>query len=326
MIVSVRLDRLMDGQLALYDLAPATRPEYDRTHVVRSAQGGFAHADFHLRSSRLVVPTFLHLGGRVDDPDQEAEAVVDHLRNLVDAALSLGWRSATLVFPTREPFAVEGQRFVVSGFALLEGNDAVDETEPVQGDDEAASLVLEWLRGTEGRDLAAVHPAVRVALLRQMQRREDASAAWAADEPRRLAAAAQREAASLRARDLLLSCLSPGQAAEFEQEGAFTVPTPEGPFRITSRHAHNVFRLDPADPRGAEPLACYCVVTSTWVPLHDQMLAQKLLLELDPVSFFRIANHQVLRPGWQPVLEDHLRHLELVEALRVAVQDPADTA
>lgn len=290
MITSVRFDRLNDGQIALYEMSPATQERHNLTQVIRPAGGGFAYPDFAARDHRLAIPTFLHLN---------TDSVLNHILNLVEVAGTLGWTTATLVFPTREPYTIEGQPFVVCGFVLIEGGDAVADTEPVASTEQAAALAAEYLAGTQGQDLATVHASIRLALVRQMRQREESTAAWLADEPRRLAEAATRAQVAKRSKDLLLSCLSTEQCTEYETSGSFTVRTRDGQaYRVTSRHAHNVFRLSSID---GEPDMCYCIVSATYVPLPDQMLAQKLLLETDPTSFFRIANHAVLRP---PQVED----------------------
>jgi len=89
--------------------------------------------------------------------------------------------------------------------------------------------------------------------------------------------------AELRARNLLLRMLTPGQRAEFERREAFTVQVPSrGRFAILPRRTLNVLDLETGE--------CYCCVTATDVPLFDLMLTQKLLLEHDPEQFFAAAN------------------------------------
>lgn len=304
MITSLRLDRLGEGQVALYDLPPVTREDAPGVVlVIRTVSGGFAHVDHQTRASRLFIPTYLQLGGGFRARRGRRQLLADvltHVGALVHQAEQLGWQSATLVHASREPFVVEGSRYVVSGFVLLEGTDAVDDTEPVQDTAHAVGLVREWIAGTEGRDLSTVHPSIRNALARQMAMREEATRRWLEDEPRRVAEAAARQevtaAITRRARDLLVACLSPSQRAEFEQNETFTVECRGSRYRVRPHHAHNVDRLD----HDGVPEVNYCVVTTTWVPLYDQMLAQKLLLETDPDTFFATANFSVVPPRVQP--------------------------
>lgn len=274
MITSLRLDRIPEGGLALYDLPPATRAGDDLVQVLSSTGDGDVRLHHVRRSGRVAVPTNRFAGNDLHD----------HVRGLVEVARATGWASATLLFPTHEPALLrldDGSttRHVVCGLALLQGNDAADDTEPVEDTDDALALLDEWVEGTHGRDLAAVHPAVRSGLLRQMQDREARSLALA------------------RSKDLLLSCLSPEQRLSFEHDESFLVTLPDhGTFRIRAGHAHNIQLLSPDD---GEPDVCFCVVTTTWVPVYDQVLAQKLLLELDTDRFFQLANRSVLRsrPG-----------------------------
>lgn len=120
----------------------------------------------------------------------------------------------------------------------------------------------------------------------------------------------RRKKAEKTARELLVKCLTPAQRADFEKNQAFDVEvTAGGSFR--ARHT----RADPLGQRGLEWGAGryriakgsafnvthvesgtrYCVVAAESVPVYDQMLAQKLLLENEPAKFFETAN--VSAPG-----------------------------
>jgi hypothetical protein len=99
-----------------------------------------------------------------------------------------------------------------------------------------------------------------------------------------------RAAAQLRARELLRAHLNDEQRAEYDRRRSFVVETPRGRrYRIKSTSSYNVHgEVDGID---------YCVqlrsdATARGVPLEDQMLAQKLLLELDEPRFLRIANRR----------------------------------
>lgn len=97
-------------------------------------------------------------------------------------------------------------------------------------------------------------------------------------------------AADERATALLVRCLTPKQAKQFEKNGSFTVTVPSrGAFTIRSSRTYNV--------RHRESGRDFCLGFDTRLPelpLADQLLAQKLLLETDPDSFFATANEDRL--------------------------------
>jgi hypothetical protein len=113
----------------------------------------------------------------------------------------------------------------------------------------------------------------------------------------RLVAEAQRERnqeegmrqAEAKAKALLVMCLTPEQQAEFEEHGRFTITVdhkvsgfPTGAFRIKKSSAFNVEHIESGET--------FCVVAQEKVPVYDQMLTQKLLLEQEPERFFKTAN------------------------------------
>lgn len=91
------------------------------------------------------------------------------------------------------------------------------------------------------------------------------------------------ESAKQKSRELLLRLLSPAQREEFQSAGKFTVQIRDGrQLRIERRHTFNVIDLGTR--------IRYCTHSATPVPIFDLMLAQKLMLETDPDSFFAVAN------------------------------------
>lgn len=91
--------------------------------------------------------------------------------------------------------------------------------------------------------------------------------------------------AEFRAMQLLLRVLRSQQRTEFLHTGHFTVEAPGwGHFQIYPRLVFNVV--------SEESGLAYCAVPDIAVPIPDLMLSQKLLLENDPVRFFRVANHR----------------------------------
>jgi hypothetical protein len=94
-------------------------------------------------------------------------------------------------------------------------------------------------------------------------------------------ALARRRQASLRAEALLLAWLSPDQRAQYLSRGRFEVTTAAGHrYRVCPG---GVVRLD---PRGL----AYCIEATPPVPVADEMLAFKLLLETDERRFLATAH------------------------------------
>lgn len=100
---------------------------------------------------------------------------------------------------------------------------------------------------------------------------------------------AARNAAIARARDTLVSCLNPAQLEQFNATGEFDVVMsrtqgwPRGRYRIRQRRTFTVLHVETGDE--------YCaVIDDASCPVFDQMLAMKLLLEIEPARFFATAN------------------------------------
>lgn len=89
-----------------------------------------------------------------------------------------------------------------------------------------------------------------------------------------------------RAKRLLNSCLNVRQRAELRSFGWFRVTVGERTYRIKSGSSGNVELLG-TDGRAVEK---YCIHPKEWLPIHDVMLAQKLLLEADEAQFLATAN------------------------------------
>jgi hypothetical protein len=112
------------------------------------------------------------------------------------------------------------------------------------------------------------------------------------------------QAASIKAEDLLMACLSPQQAVDHIDLGWFdVVSSRDRRFRIYTRtpadphhypgQAGNVVLLD----RRGRPEARYCVHPPGGLPDADAWLAQKLALEADEDSMMRVANMPWCRSG-----------------------------
>lgn len=96
-----------------------------------------------------------------------------------------------------------------------------------------------------------------------------------------------RAEAEERAKRLLLSCLTPEQRAMFEKHAGFRVVSNLGNvFELRSERIHNVRRLD-AECR---PIEEWCVTPNGRIPVHDVLLAQKVMLETDELGLRARAN------------------------------------
>jgi hypothetical protein len=97
---------------------------------------------------------------------------------------------------------------------------------------------------------------------------------------------ARRRQARLRAEALLLAWLSPDQRAQYLSRGRFEVTTAaDHRYRICPG---GVVRLD---PRGW----AYCIEATSPVPVADELLAFKLLLETDERLFLATAHRYPYR-------------------------------
>lgn len=125
-----------------------------------------------------------------------------------------------------------------------------------------------WERTAEQQRLLEEQAAVRAAFIQEQQEK----------------AAAVRE----RARQLLLSHLTPAQRATFEANRWFVVTGGQSQQRYRIRdsgHAGNVDVLN--GERVQYRLCCHC---DHQIPTYDNMLAQKITLEYDEKEFLRLAN------------------------------------
>jgi hypothetical protein len=97
----------------------------------------------------------------------------------------------------------------------------------------------------------------------------------------------ERQVASGKAELLLRRMLSSKQSAELDEHGHFLVTGKNGQMYRIHRGTHsNVAELC---PETGAVRKTFCVVPKLRVPDQDAMLAQKLLLEVDPERFLRIA-------------------------------------
>jgi hypothetical protein len=97
---------------------------------------------------------------------------------------------------------------------------------------------------------------------------------------------AAEQAAEFRARELLVANLTPEQRAEFEAGGSFVVVGSKTgkTYRIRKGWENNV-----RSPEEDGTDTVYCIHPGIRVPEHDNMLTQKLLLELNEEAFLKEA-------------------------------------
>lgn len=96
----------------------------------------------------------------------------------------------------------------------------------------------------------------------------------------------QAALAQQRAKETLLMFLNPEQAESLEREENFQVKTEDGLFLIERGFVQNIWCLE-----GRFRMKRFCIQTREDLPLYDQMLIQKILLECDFGRFLSIANY-----------------------------------
>jgi hypothetical protein len=121
----------------------------------------------------------------------------------------------------------------------------------------------------------------------------------AAQEAERAALTAERGKASERAVELLLSLLTPEQAASYQEHGWFEVRGSSGRrWRIRNRGQSGNVDLMPEI--GDEREMSLCAHPAGWLPDADAHVAQMLALVTDDEAFARTANVHYRRPGSEP--------------------------
>ncbi len=103
---------------------------------------------------------------------------------------------------------------------------------------------------------------------------------------RRVEAEVLRDQADKRAEQLLLAHLSPEQQRDWRRAQYFELITKGGRYRLYKGWAGNVALIG---ENGAE-ISRYCIHPREVIPEADNLLAQKLMLELEEAEFLRIAN------------------------------------
>jgi hypothetical protein len=97
----------------------------------------------------------------------------------------------------------------------------------------------------------------------------------------------KEKAANERAEKLLLSNLTGRQRRQYQKNKTFTVKGRDGNrYRINPKWAGHVERLNDR----FKPVERFCIHPVDQVPVPDNQLVAKLMLETDPARFRQIAN------------------------------------
>lgn len=108
-----------------------------------------------------------------------------------------------------------------------------------------------------------------------------------------------RAAAEERAKELLLTVLSLEQKAEFLKNRGFQTISPTGrKFEIKQGRSGNIVELD----ESGSPINRFCIhsqvsKTADIIPMHDELIIQKLLIESDFDFFLKTANRTAISPS-----------------------------
>lgn len=106
-----------------------------------------------------------------------------------------------------------------------------------------------------------------------------------------LRARVKKRTADRSAEDLLISQLTEAQAEEYRRLNRFHIITADGIFRVRRGWAGNIDVVqDMFSDHPGNILERWCVHPSRQVPVPDNMLAQKLMLDTDPKTLRKIAN------------------------------------
>lgn len=152
---------------------------------------------------------------------------------------------------------------------------------------------VQWSNGQVGKVVYGKPPTVTPKQLAANKKRE----AELQEQARKLQE--ERQAAQLRAAELLAESLTEDQRKSMEDTKHFAVIGSDGErYEIDcTRRQHNIFQVDKNGRRVRE----FCIGQRGDTPLADNHLAQKLLLEADAELFKKTANKWDLVPSRKAV-------------------------
>lgn len=156
-----------------------------------------------------------------------------------------------------------------------------------------STVITQYNRGFEGfynnyynAPSYAPRPLTPAQLRDRERERQREREAWAARRR-------EEGEAATRAHALLMEMLTPEQQASWglTHEIAVEGEHSKQQYRLTTRRAGGVYRMNASGRRDMS----YCIHHANEIPIEDQVLAQKLLLETDEREFLRIANATRIR-------------------------------
>jgi hypothetical protein len=180
-------------------------------------------------------------------------------------------------------------------YSAASGTAATTVTTPIYA---PVYMPTRWMPLAEPVSQRVIDPR-RVALARRWREQaiqEDLSDLYRQEERRQRAELGRHsEAAMARSRELLLEHLTPTQRESFERNKWFVIEGGKSRMRYRIRAApHMVANIDVIAVRASgeeavsHRLCAHCRLDE--VPLFDQLLAQKLMLEFDEERFLSLAN------------------------------------
>lgn len=142
----------------------------------------------------------------------------------------------------------------------------------------------QWTTGSTTWVPLIYYPPPRELPEQERQRIEETRQQYAAAEEERSAA---RKEAERKAEKLLIEHLNNQQKKSYKKDKSFEMQSQSGRrFILCSARVRNVEELDETGGK----MASFCIHPTESIPLADQLLMQKLMLENHEKDFMRIAN------------------------------------
>lgn len=251
MITHILYHRLDVGELAIYDKADEVEQYW---HLDPP------YWNCHRTHRRISNFTNLHL------------SLEELQRDLPQWLQALPAEEGSLIYSVHLNDVIDGVHLIDAGLSFVSYPMGVPLTvDPVQA-------ILDLSRARTPEQVGRLHPNIRA--VRDLRGFQNGWGLFSHQQRER------EERATQRSRMLLYEHLTEEQIADLEELGHFQVLGMDGhQYRIMDKTIHNVFRLE-----NDRPSVEYCIVVQGRVPLYDQLLAQKMLLEADIDTFMRVSN------------------------------------
>lgn len=239
----------------------------------------------------------LHVPSNIDLSLEEVAArLPEWIQEAQDFTTEIGAEDRTLIFTVQVNGLVGDRQIVIAGMAHVPIGEVLLDPIELNGRN-PLEMILLALKG------------------------DPAAEEWYRRSPYLVTLEREQKEADGRALRLLRQFLTSEQAQELDAHGHIHVTGQDRlTYRIVLKGHHNVFLI--RDGRAVEE---FCVVSRDSLPLHDLMLAQKLMLETDLQGFMRIANRwdltegertRIVPPDGPPIdLEPLIANLELQHAV-----------